>query len=503
MNSPDNEFPLFSIEVVEPVPFQQLVESAWEQLRSGDLPAAEDLWTTALSLRSDDPAVHVGLALTLNRSQDFTSANATIENAVARFPDNVLVAANYAWIAHNQSRWEEAARRWDAYRARFPEDPIGYSAASVALRNLQHFDEADVALREGLRLHPEHAELNANFCWVAHHRGDWPEAVDRWQAFTKNFPEDPIGYSSLSVALRALRRFDEADAAVLGGLELCPDHEELTGNYAWNAYERHDWPEALRRWEGFRDQFPGKPLGHRQVMLVLSELGRFDEAVSLSRPAALRQSAQPHLATLMLEFESLGENCEFGVVQRYYGAEPLGLLRFTATPPQLLTTALLHRFDGVGEADNTTLRVHRDEYVTEDTRYHMSMHTFIRAGNEDREKRFINICRRLRFLRDKLISDLEACEKSFVYGYHDVLPDDQIRLMWDAMQRYGKNRLLFVQPTDDESAIGTTHALEPNLLIGFVDRASVETPSFEIWLSLCRKAHDFWQGADRAPHASA
>jgi hypothetical protein len=33
-------------------------------------------------------------------------------------------------------------------------------------------------------------------------------------------------------------------------------------------------------------------------------------------------------------FENLGGNCEFGLVQRHFGAEPLSLLRWTATPPE-------------------------------------------------------------------------------------------------------------------------------------------------------------------------
>ena len=36
----------------------------------------------------------------------------------------------------------------------------------------------------------------------------------------------------------------------------------------------------------------------------------------------------PPLNEMLLEFESLGDNCEFGLVQRHFGAEPISLLRF-------------------------------------------------------------------------------------------------------------------------------------------------------------------------------
>ena len=35
---------------------------------------------------------------------------------------------------------------------------------------------------------------------------------------------------------------------------------------------------------------------------------------------------------LVLDFESVGDNCELGIFQRRVGAEPLGLLRFAGAP---------------------------------------------------------------------------------------------------------------------------------------------------------------------------
>jgi Flp pilus assembly protein TadD len=542
---------------------QHLIAHAQQALDAGNLVVASRLWTKAVLRQPDDPAGHVGLTVALNRAKKYDAADAASSEALARFPENARIVANHAWLAHNRSQWDEAAARWRGYREKFPDHAIGYSAAGVALRHGKRFAEADAILLEGLQRHPDHPELLGNYAWVAHHRPDWPEAVARWRVYRDKFPDHPIGYSaagvalrhdrrfaeadailleglqrhpdhpellgnyawvahrrgdwpeaaarwrvyrekfpdhaigysSLGVALRELARFDEADAVLREGLALHPDNGELIGNYAWVAYNRHDWPEALKRWEAFRDKFPDNPVGHRQVMLVLGELGRFVEAEALARPAALRQTGDSALARLMLEFESLGENCEFGVVQRYFGADPLGLLRFTAIPPALLTTALRERFAGVGLPENTTLSIHKNEYLAGDTRYHMAMHTFIRAGNEDRQKRFANICRRLVFLRDKLIGDLELAEKHFVYGSRLRLSDDDIRSLWQAMRTYGKNRLLFVHPSEAGETPGTTRRLEDDLIVGCIDQLSVEAPSFDLWLQLCRQAHDCWSAA--------
>src|SRR5216683_6255225 len=43
---------------------------------------------------------------------------------------------------------------------------------------------------------------------------------------------------------------------------------------------------------------------------------------------------------LMYRFASLGDNCEFGLVQRRCGAEPLGLFRFATIGPESLVQLL-------------------------------------------------------------------------------------------------------------------------------------------------------------------
>ena len=303
-----------------------------------------------------------------------------------------------------------------------------------------------------------------------------------------DIPNDPIGYSSLGVVLRELQRYKEADAALEDGLKRFPNHPELVGNYAWVAYGTHDWAEALKRWTKYRDKFPTDPLGHFQTMLVLGELGRFEEANILASSSVKRDCLDPELGQFMLGFESLGDNCEFGVVQRHYGAEPLGLLRFTATPSKLLVMALNSGFAGVGDPDTTTLTTYNGEYLTGDTRYHMAMHTFIREAGDDREKRFVNVCRRIRFLRDKLLQDLKDAEKVFVYGCREALSDGEIRELWSALRRYGDNRLLFVGAAGDQNAAGSVRQLEDSLVVGFIDKLSVDTPFFRTLAAICRQA---------------
>ena len=118
-------------------------------------------------------------------------------------------------------------------------------------------------------------------------------------------------------------------------------------------------------------------------------------------------------AALMLRFESIGDSCEFGSVQRRYAAEPLGLLRWNDVQLDDLLAALANRFEGMGLPDHTEMPVlGNGEYTIKDTRWSLWMHTFLFEGQTDPAALYPKMCRRVvAWLRDKLVADLEAAEK--------------------------------------------------------------------------------------------
>lgn len=432
-----------------------------------------------------DPVSYLGEARVLTALDRQSEADAILSEAAGRMPDSNEVLSAWAWLAQTRGDWDAAARRWEVYRDRFPDQIVGYSVGSVSLVQLGRFAEADSVLQQGLTREPGHAELLGNHAWAAHRQANWPEALVRWQTFRDRFPDNSAGYANLGVVLRELKRYEEADAVLLDGLRRHPAHPELVGNYAWVAYYRQDWPEALKRWTAFRDLMPDHSLGHSQLMLIMGELGRFDEIVPPAARAGGEDPSRPNLAEFMLQFESLGDNCEFGVVQRHFGAEPLGLLRFTSTPLRLLAAAIERGFEGVGDPANTDLKVVNGEYMTTDKRFLMAMHTFIRETGDDREKRLVSVCRRLRFLRDKLLADLAEAHKIFVYGCTEPLNDDEIQPLWHAIRAYGKNRLLLVRGADASNPAGSVRLLADGFVAGYVDKLDVGAPSFDVWLTIC------------------
>jgi len=223
---------------------------------------------------------YVGGGQALTELKQLPEAEAVIAAGLKQCPDSPELFGAYCWQAHHRLDWPEAAKRWQAFRDRFPDLAGGYAMGSIALRELERFDEADAVLLEGLQRHPANAELLGNYAGVAHTRQDLPEALKRWQAFHEKFPDDVVGYSIQGVVLREAGRYDEADTILLKGLQRYPTHPELLGNYAWVASKRLDWPEALKRWQAYRDLFPDQTLGHHQMMLALGKIRQLGEAAT-------------------------------------------------------------------------------------------------------------------------------------------------------------------------------------------------------------------------------
>jgi len=200
------------------------------------------------------------------------------------------------------------------------------------------------------------------------------------------------------------------------------------------------------------------------------------------------------LHELMMQFESLGENCEFGLVQRRCGAEPLGLLRFASAPLPVLLAGLRARFEGIGEPDEIDIQVseNQQEYLVVDKRFGFLYHPWVLVGEADPEEIRQRETKRLPFLRRKLLEDLDEARKIFVYRGMRQQPQVLIMRLVEALRVYGPAELLWVTLHDSEHPPGTVEAVAPGLLKGYIDRfapgENAHALSLECWIALCRNA---------------
>jgi len=197
------------------------------------------------------------------------------------------------------------------------------------------------------------------------------------------------------------------------------------------------------------------------------------------------------LRDLVLRFESLGSNCEFGCVQRYARAEPIGLLRWTGTTLRSITKAIEVGLSGIGDATNTEL-VTGGHYRAVDSLFGFGMPTFVGGEQGDIRDLLSEQCERMRFLRTQILADLKEARRIFVHKTATPPPLQDIISLHAAMRRHGMATLLHVRPGDSDHPDGTVSALAPGLLVGYIDRVTVAGDGWGIdhaaWLEVCRKA---------------
>jgi tetratricopeptide (TPR) repeat protein len=527
--------------------------------RQRDAAEAVRRWSVARMAFPRHPVGWVGGVESLREAGRVNEAEVLLDQLRERFPAEAAIPILAASLADAAKDWSKSVDLWAVAREHLPQNPIGFIKGAKALSQNGDLDQADALLADGIDRFPGNAELVTQWAELAVYRQRWSDAVERWALLRQQHPTIPLGYVNGSTALLAAGRAaeaealitaaieqfpdrpdvrrqqaryadmqcglartmaaqdrqDEAEALLRSAMQRFPDRHDLFAEYAAVATRRHDWTEALRRWRDAHRRFPEiKEFRHRTFEAELRVVETTASAAELSAQPPTEQVDPAVEVSVMravvTRFESLGgtlHGCEFGLFQRDCGAEPLGLLRWTEMGPDNLIAALEGGFEGVGLPENTELGVHPTpdgpEYFTRDKRFMMSMHTFIKESDISYDKMFEQSCRRLRFLRDKLIDDLRSEEKIFVYKITwRVLTPQELARIHLALRRYGNPTLLYVRREIPGRPHGTVDVVKPGLMVGYIDRFSASPtgeslgPATKSWSLLCQKALAAFKGGE-------
>ena len=198
------------------------------------------------------------------------------------------------------------------------------------------------------------------------------------------------------------------------------------------------------------------------------------------------------------QFDSLGHNCEFGMFQRQFEAEPLGLLRFAALTVDNLVLGLDDAFAELGadiEIERFALGDGRFEFLVNDNRYHLSLHTTRTTDDTTPAEIEAQYATHLPFLGRHLRGRLAEGSHLFVVQRPGQLTHSQAVPIWNRLQSYGPNALLYVDqdPNLPAGAVeqrghglyhGRLATMAPHSNVGLLDQAA--------WLSVCANAYRLW-----------
>lgn len=466
-----------------------LVEYALVANDQRDWPTAVQRWRAVMDRFPQQLLAHASLVNALTASLRFDEAEAQAAQLLRRFPGDAQARWAAAWCAHERADWDLAANRWKAVLEVDQGDIPAVCCHITALTNDGRYEEATVAADSALERFGENAQLAETCAWIPHKNGDWPLAVERWQRVTELDPSHGAAFACLATAMRALNRHELAEQAILRAIEIAPDEFSYRADYALGAEQRGDVAESKRRWEALRERYAGDPdvlgqIGHHEMRAGLAIM---ETAVS----APVGTSNDTGERSLMMSIESLGDNCEFGMLQRRFGAEPLGLLRFAGISLPNLIEAMSSGFERVGNQEGMLIEIlSSGEYLVHDA-YGIEQHTFVYRHEISQDRFAVQTARRSAFLRNKLLEDLRDGSKLFVYRI-DAITQAQALEVHAAMRTYGRPNLLCVQKADAYHPAGTVETVQEGLMLGYVSRFAVQEGlqdcEYGDWLAVCRRA---------------
>ena len=250
------------------------------------------------------------------------------------------------------------------------------------------------------------------------------------------------------------------------------------------------------------------PLGPLAGKLMLDYLAKSGfaphEAIASTPPAddvpemmeSQTSSAKNIDQWLLGQFESLGRDCTFGMIQTHANATHLGLMKFSEVSLEGLMDALADRFAGVGVPEFTKLSVDtKGEYRTSDRRFGMSAHTKVHVGEVDEANFAQRQFSRIRYLVRNFLEDVEAGETILViHAMHGRIDGDRLAELLEKIRKIGPAPVLYIEAATERNSAGHVERLGDGLLVGFV--AATPTQQFQTtaeslasWIGVCRKAY--------------
>jgi hypothetical protein len=413
----------------------------------------------------DHPASLWRMARELRAAGEVDQARMLLLEGTIQFPCHFLPAEGLADIAEVMGDWAEAEAWWRKSKSLNDAHWQSHAGVARALREQKRTDEAEELL-------------------VA--------LVDRVSDFAEGLSviSEQVGapYGRMSQP-----HFDKLERLVMVQAEKPDAGRRILLSSATLAKERHDWPEYQRRLAIAARKEPSDH-GIRQLLMEANELvlGHGGTPLNTSRPAL-------GVERLLWSFESLGGGrgvfwspdaaggCEFGFFQRRFGVESLSLLRWASIELPDLCRALDDDFAGLADGGDVELceQPAYDWRAMERTYAIQFDHTHLDRSKVTIEKATTTVRMRFAFLRRKILDDLAAGEKVFVYRIANPVERSQIERLAASLNRHGRNRLLFVTHASDLDTEFAIDDVRDGLTIARV-KPHPGTINQEGWLALCR-----------------
>ena len=199
-----------------------------------------------------------------------------------------------------------------------------------------------------------------------------------------------------------------------------------------------------------------------------------------------RQAAE---RALVMGFEGIGNNCEFGLMQRKVGFNRMGLLRFAgSTDTPKLAEAIANGFEGFGTPDDLELSLRGTEWIAASRRYNLNVHTYKHYPQTSEDRIRKDESTKLMFQASMMLDLLELGARTFIRRVADSDDQTGMRALYEAIRARGPTTLLWVTNARHDRPHGMIERLDDRYYVGYHGRlARTDWPTeFDkpAWISL-------------------
>ena len=244
-----------------------------------------------------------------------------------------------------------------------PEAPRLHALLGAALMKQGRFDAGIAAYGQAIALAPQGAtdwlaEANFEMALVLRRRGQSAAAAAALEQVIALRPDAATAHNNLGLALKDLRRFEEAVGCFRRAIELDPRFALAHINLGEALYQLDDTDAALAALRTGISLLPAQAEGHNNLGTVLHSLGRidearqaFDRAVACNPAHAVARCNRSHLILMEGDFAAGFAEYEWRRKGGVPGRQPPAFDRPEWTGEPLAgRTIVLHTEQGFGDA---------------------------------------------------------------------------------------------------------------------------------------------------------
>ncbi len=281
---------------------------------SRDWDKALAAWDVLIAADPKDADAMVGKARVYYYQGNYRAAEQLLERAHRDWPQDGLIARNYAEVLTQLREWDKALIVWDS----LPADPKDTSVLLGKARVYNYSSREELAeplYRKLLEIEPNHYQGQVELADVVARHGNWPEAIKLYRSALATNQKDLPTRVELGRVLRYSGRYAEAlvevnqvldadplyapaytERGILRGqnkqiplamadlrraLELAPN--DLTAQFGLAEVLGYDkqYEESIRLYRQALEKDPQNQKGRVELGLVLSYSGRGDDALKV------------------------------------------------------------------------------------------------------------------------------------------------------------------------------------------------------------------------------